>query len=448
MQDLQFLKDAIRMLIEDKGVSSDTLARMGSALDAEEKAAKAEFEKAVADLAAYDAENAKRQAYIAKLKELGKSADSAEGKKLRKDPAYNYNAKVLTSSPKRRDSLVAAVEKAKSVYGAYEPSAVEYKRASKHIASDSEQAEMPDKDAHVYMPIGQVKALRWYSWEDPRWSKVVKQIPYGGNAASGIGPGEGRLAKIFGGKVQGGSVSFDVVTPDGRKWEVKALESASDQIKPGTEGRSALDAPKKKLERIIDQMKKFVSVVDKIGVQTLATDPDDAKVLAFIDGFIVDEYAMFAKGEVSPERFKALRACLKALSLLKKKWSSGGAESKVDTTVSLGDKTVKVDKPTYIDVAKRVQRSVPGIDVLTGIEERELALSTLRDSAFEDPRTFLDDWYESVDINRIFEKVDGVFIVNSRGFNMVPKPLFKKAFRFGNISQGLPKFKFSYYDAE
>lgn len=437
------LRDAIRMMLSEDDM------RVGAALDAEERAAKAAFEKAQAELDRWDAENAKRTALINKADQVGiKLGDNKASRELRQQPQYNYDPKVLQS---RRETLVDKLEKARAEYGAYDPTAIGYKRVASGGSKTPANMQRPDPDARVYMPISNIKPLRWYDWKDSRWSNVVNKIAYGssneksGEAITGAGPGEGRLAAIFGGKVQGGGVSFDVVTPDDRRWEVKALSSASDLIRPGTEGRTAFERPRKHLENIIKQLRNFNIIAKKLGYELLATSDDDVTIMKYIDGFMIDELPMFEKGEIPFERFKSLRAVLKSLALLRQNWDISGALD-VNTTIGLGNKKVEVDKPTFIDVARRVQKAKPDVDVLSNVHEREIAMAALKDAAFKRPAVFFDEWFDSVDVMKVFEQVDGVFIVNQQGFNMVPKPLFKKAFRFKTVSQGVPRFKFSYYD--
>lgn len=446
LQHRVLLREAIKMMLREAGED----VRSGEALEAEEREAKAAFERAKAALDRWDAENNKKIMLTNKANELGvKLGDNKATKQLRSQPQFNYDVKLLQT---KRETLVNALEKARNEYGAYEPSAVGYKLTSTGGSKTPADMQRPDPSTKVFMPIEQVKPLRWYAWNDPRWSKAIKGVAFGsskeksGEEQSGTGPGEERLARILGGKVQGGAVSFDVVTPDDRRWEVKALESSSTLIRPGTEGRAAFDRPKKQLDSIIKQINNFVIVAKKLGHETLALDDDDLRVMAYAESFVDTELSMFAKGEVPPERFKTLRAVLKALSSLKARWLAEGAGKNVNTTVGLADKKINVDKPTFIDVAKRVQKSKPDVDVLSSFEERELALATLKNAAFNDPKAFFNEWFESVDINRVFSQVDGVFIVSPTGFNMVPKPLFRKAFRFRTISQNMPRFKFVYYD--
>jgi hypothetical protein len=431
----------LREAIDDAGA--------GAALEAEELAAKVAYEKAKVDLEKWDVENAKRTALMQKAAAVGiKIGDNKASRELRQQPEFNYDAKVLQT---KRSSLEDKLEKAQEEYGTYAPSAVGFKRVATGGSRTTADAQKPDPNARVYMSIDQVKPLQWYDWNDPRWARTVGKIAYGsskeksGEEAAGTGPGEERLAVIFGGKVQGGGVSFDVVTPDGRRWEVKALDTASTLIRPGTEGRAAFERPRVRLERIIKQLRNFSIVAGKLGHELLATSKNDVALLKYVEGFVSDELPMLSKGEIPSDRFRSLRAVLKSLAELRNRWNGGNQAKQVNTTIGLANQKIDVDKPTFIDVAKRVQRAKPDIDVLSNFEERELALASLKDDAFEHPDNFFNEWFDSIDVMKVFEQVDGVFIVNQTGFIMVPKPLFKKAFRFKRVSQGVPRFGFMYY---
>lgn len=415
-------------------------------LDAEERSAKQAYDDAINDLNVWRKEVAKRDAFVNRARELGlsPSGESAR-KKLKSDPRYAYDPKIVQ---KQERTLLAQLEKAKDLWGAYDPSVTGYKRAAPTTQS-SQQVALPQKGKKVYATPSDIKPMRWYDWNDPRWAKAIAGIPYGSrgsgsDSSAGIGPGEARLAKIFGGEIQGGGVSFDIVTPDGRQWEVKALEGATDTIRPESEGRAAFAIPKARMDRIIKQIRMFGNVVKKLELSD-DVGPDTKKVLDYIEHFVNADGDMIIKGELSKERIIALRSALRALSAVKKTWESEG-QTEVDTTIGISGKDVELDKPTFVDVAKKVDAAVPDAGVLSGFDERDLALSCLVDPCFSDPRSFFDEWFESVDIDRIFEQVDGVFIVNQSGFNKVPKGLFKKAFKFVSVTQGKPRFEYVYYN--
>lgn len=424
---------------ESKKINHDTF-KAGAAFDAMEQAAKEKYEAAQAALNAWDVNDKMKQNFLAKAKEVGVSVDTAR-KRFGKDPKYAYDPKL---AQKKRQTLEDELKKAEEEYAEYAPSLRGYVRTrTVGGAKTLADKEMPPTDKQIYMSIDNVKPLTWYVWP----KEVAKSGKSFGSAKtktgeeiSGTGPGEEWLSFIFGGQMQGGGVSFDIVTPDARAWEVKALESASETIRPGTEGLKAFDGPKKRLESIMRQLKNFTILsrkADFLNPEDLSDE--DKRIIDFVTTFIEDDYEMIVgKGEISRDRFIAFRGVLKALGQFKRAHAPKNEES--DTRVALNDKEVKVDKPTYIDVAKRVEKATGKQDLLSEFEKFDLLTTTMKDVAFDNPTEFFDEWFQSVDVNKVFEQVDGVFIVNPRGFLMVPRSMFKKAFRFDKVTQGKPRF--------
>jgi hypothetical protein len=436
------LRDVIiEHLINEESTKFDASTfKAGAAFDAMEIAAKEKYEAAQAALSAWDINDKMKQDFLAKAKSAGISVDTAR-KRFGKDPKYAYDPKL---AQKKRQTLEDEFKKAEEEYAEYEPKLRGYVRTrASGGAKTLANKEMPPADKHVYFSIEDVKPLVWYTWP----KEVAKSGKSFGSAktktgeeVSGTGPGEEWLSFIFGGQMQGGGVSYDIVTPDSRAWEVKALESAADTIRPGTEGLKAFDVPKKRLETIMRQLKNFTILARK----TNFFEPDDLvdedkRIIDFVVTFIEDDYEMIVgKGEISRDRFIAFRGVLKALGQFKR--AHAPKDEDPDTRVALNDKEVKVDKPTYIDVAKRIEKATGEQDLLSEFEKFDLLTATLKDVAFDNPTEFFDEWFQSVDINRVFEQVDGVFIVNMRGFLMVPRSMFKKAFRFDKVTQGKPRF--------
>lgn len=436
------LREFVQLLFEEEGE--------GARLDAEEAQAKADYESANAAVQAWDVELAKKNAFIARARELGLNPEGESArKKLRSLPEFNYDPKVIQ---KKRSTLENDLKKARDRYGAYDPSVTGYERAS--VAKKSGVAQYPSKTAKVYKSIDSIKPNQLYRWDDPLWGKAIKSIPLGfakggttDDKQSGTGPGEARLAVILGGHVQGGGTSFDITTQDERQWEVKGLKGPKDLVRPGTEGLAAFEKPRQRLMKLMKALRNFTIVVKKLGLADSAAE-GDRKVFEFVKGFIDEEFEwIVGKGEISGDRFRSLRAALKAVSVLKQRWEKeGNIESDDDTIIGLGKKHVKVDRPTFVDVAKRVDKAVPDAGVLSAKNDMEIALSTIKDPSFDDPRAFFDEWFASVDIRRVFEQVDGVFIVTPEGFFLVPAGLFKESFKFIKVSQAKPKFAYVKYN--
>lgn len=435
---VQLLRRTVGTLLED--------FRIGSEFDENAKRALEHVNAAKAALAKWDAEDAKKALLLAKLKEIGVKFDSSSNaaKALKARPEYAYDRALLQ---KDRSTLEKALEKAEEAYNRLTIDNPDYvvKKSDSEIAPKL-TVTAPDKKARVYLQVKDIEPKTWYAWDDKRWS-FVENIPLGrigdksGDEKSGAGPGEDRLAAILGGATQGHGVPFDLVLKDGSRWEVKDLKTAGVLIRPGTEGRAALAGPKKRLESVLVKLKNFCVLFNKLKITVGA---DDARIITRASNYVNIEIENFNKGEVPATRFASFHAVLKAIASLKARWAQE-IDDDFENVITLDDVEIVVDKPTFVDVARLVQRSMPDIDILGSIDKKEIALSALKDQAFDDPTKFWDDWFNSVAASEIFKGVSGVFIVNEHGFNLVPASEFDKSFKFTTISANLPKFLYVDY---
>lgn len=444
MSDIARLKNVIRRRVVENMIreADESQYRAGEEIEALEIAAKEEFEAATAKLNAWQAARDE----IAKWK-------AAPGSKTAKGPSPKYPEGTGGTS---ESNLLKRLEKAKAEYEKFRPELTGYAATSRKGGAKSLAAmQKPEAGKRVIMPIENVKALVWYEWPKEvnssgfkygsRSAKVEDETT-GEGAGAGTGPGEEWLAFIFGGQVQGGGVSYDVVTPDSRAWEVKQILSSSETIRPGTEGLKAFAKPSQRMNSIMRQIKNF-GIVGSKPMYDDVLDATDRNVVNFTRAFVDDEYEMIvSKGEFSNERKIRLAGVLKALKNFKENHSKRGDEGtpEPDTRVALNDKETSVDKPTFVDIAKKVEKATGDKDIISDFESIDLLLSTLKDPAFDNPVEFFNEWYNSVDIRQVFSQVDGVFIVNPKGFLMVPKNAFRKAFRFDKVTQGKPRFSINF----
>lgn len=409
-----------------------------------EQAALDMYNKAQSALTAWEENARKKQAFDAEFKKLrsqGVSQDKAR-KMLKQDPKFSYSVPLAA---KKRNTLEQELKKAEARYAAYNPEIRDYQREKKGGARSLANKQMPTAGKKVFMDITKTPFLKWVEW--PAAIKKSK-LAYGSKAAGdgeqadvGTGPGEEWLAYLFGGQVQGGGVSYDVVTPDGNAWEVKQLLTKSETIRPGTEGLKAFEGARERLVTIIKQLKDFVRTARKLKLQQ-RLDITSQKRLSYIESFVDEQYEMIVdKGEISKERFVDLRSTLITVQNLKQNIDPiPDKPQKKKTTVGLNNKKIPVDKATFIDVAKRVEKSTGRDDILNNIEELDIALATLTDDAFSNPKKFFNDWFNSIKIDAVFSQVDGVIIVNPKGFLIIPRDQLQSSMKFEKVTQGKPRF--------
>lgn len=427
----QFIKE---VLISEKSSVSDEF-------DAEEAALASSLKAAEDRLALWDAEKKKENSLIAKAKQLGVSINTA--KKRYPELAFKYSSKT-------RDSLVKDIESAREKYGQFEPAAVGYKKSKKGDSIKPVDDSQPTKTKAALLAWDPAKfSGSWTPWPKniANYSKVgfgkqVKGEETRGEAM-GTGPGERWLAVIFGGKVMGGSVSYDVEMPDGTKCEAKELESASSLIRPGTEGTAAVDEARVKLNTIMLQMSDFLQSFDAQKSTLIASMTAEQKqIIKYIKTFLDENYEnIVSKGEISRGRIIELSSAMRALKVL---IDAHKTSADVKPEITLNKKTVTVRRPVFIDIAKKVEKEAPEADILSDFETWDIVINSLKDEAFTDFKKFINGWFLLTKASEVFRKVDGVFIVNlQKGFYWVPKNKLNTLFKFEKISQGKPKFSFA-----
>jgi hypothetical protein len=460
--DMKKLKSVIGELVQEHTQLQRLFEAPGGAgeeFESMEVEARKKYDDAVASLEAWKANDRKKQEFNKKYQELRSQGVSEKKAKeqLKANPKTSYDVKLAQKAEK---TLEADKDKAEGELSAFDPEVRDYVRNKKGGARGLANKQLPEKGKKKHLDINKVKGMTWLPWPE-----AVKKsgISYGSKAAgiegegadAGVGPGEEWLAYVFGGQMQGGGVSYDVVTPDGSTWEVKQLLTRTETIRPGTEGLKAFEEARTRLVNIMNQLRDFVETAKGIGLTETLSD-NVAKKINFIEEFVTDEYEMIvAKGEISKDRFIDLRASLITINKIKQaldlhKSASKGAKGKKGTkpTVSLNDKKVAVDKNTFIDIANIVKKATGDEDILSGIEQVEIAMSPLRDSAFDDAKGFFNDWFASIKLENVFSQVDGgLFVVHPNGFMMIPKGNLNSALKFEKVTQGKPRFSLPIFGA-
>jgi len=415
--------------------------------DLEEAAAKLAYEAAQAQLSVWDEQNRNRTSFVNAAVNAGLKPDGTAAKKRF---GHMYDSAVLRC---KRNTLETKLRDAMHRYAMYEPSVSGYSCTDVITKNSQVAKKLPGADVQAIVSVDDLEPLKWHRWDDPRWADAIADISYRclsneSSLMSGVGPGEERLEKILGGKVQGSSVDFDIATPDGRTWEVKATDCA--YIRTCNKGRMLLAAPMKRMQEIIDQLHRLCSMLwTNDGVDLNDTE---RRIMSCIKLFLDREADMVCAGEVPIRRFRSFRAAIKAARDLKKLWTNlcmhqvsvAGVQSFVTT-----EARVIISRIICRDLEKRLGSEAAfcyGDDMFDGLTRRDEMASCLTDAAFEDPDAFFNELYESMDANEVFGHVDGLFVVSSQGFSKVTKDFFSKTIRFRHIGQGVPRFSYSLYE--
>lgn len=262
-----------------------------------------------------------------------------------------------------------------------------------------------------------------------RWTAASKKFAYISGKA-GVGPGEEKLAAELGGKIIGGSVSYDIVLPSGKKLEVKVL-GKDGSIRPGTEGIAAAAKSTSQILKICEEL----ASIDTVVLKSVAKDSYPAQ----LDSFIDEDIPLIKKGEMtmprmigSEKKFGLLQAIRFIHALLKT------LSDDDEHTVSLDDKDVNVDDVQFARVADVI--GIEDVDLNVSALSRELAKA--KSKAFSNPEWYVDSvWARAAIPSEAFPDADALAIVSPDGYRLIPKSKFDSALEFTRISQGRARFK-------
>jgi len=251
------------------------------------------------------------------------------------------------------------------------------------------------------------------------------------------GPGELKLAWELGGEIQGHSVSYDVIDAQGNKWEVKE-PNASDMIRPGVEGRRAVEGIRQQIEEICRQLRQGFSRID---MSALPAYESETGIKSFdVEDFIEHDIPMVMNGELSQGRIvgKTHKNPVGLLQVMEYVKHMIGDANKCKRKVSWNGSEREIDVATYV----RTSRELGLSDSDMGVEVCDLFAGTFSHPAFRKPRTFIRDvWLRGVQASTVFDNVAGVVLVSPQQFMIVPHAELNDHLRFLYISKGEPRFE-------
>jgi len=367
-------------------------------------------------------------------------------------PAVAELAGAEANFASKENRYEAKIKKAQAALAFLDPmtSDDDYSNSGDSLDRDNEPESPPSKEKHQYSKeISDIEPNEWqlWPWTHAQGLSITNHV-YGasstgktGKEESGVGPGEMWLEYIFGAKVSGGSKSYDLTMPDRTTWEVKGLQKETDSIRPGVGGRMAVDKSNQKLKKVIEQSTTFFDdlkgVVDKAFDSAAMSEGSSSmkKKLQYAKTTLTELNQRVVRGEIPPDWIDVrLRRALFYLAEFKAKY---GSDPDAVVTLILGDagKKVQVPRSKAIELAREYDP-----DALSNFNEFERAAANLKDTAFTDPAQFIDDWFDSVDIDSIFSKVTGgLILVTPTKYLVMPKETMRDKLIFTKISGGVPK---------
>lgn len=273
-------------------------------------------------------------------------------------------------------------------------------------------------------------AERWHHWS-PDNTVSYEHLP-----RRGAGKGEAKLIaeSCFGGEIQGGTVSYDILDSQGRKWEVKELDK-SREVRLGVESTEEVIHFWTEAVMCCRQIEKFTEMSGAFSSCDVNNfDPFEHHV----ENFVSEGSRKILRGEMA-----------KGTILGGTRQTPVGLKQIVDYLgshiISATKRYAEVGHPSLLVPYEAVigflleQGEDPSV---LNPDPLEVARSVLRHPFFKDPGILSRAWAEASKPSVVFGQVDGVIMVNETGFFVVPRERLDSYFKFERISQRVARFKF------
>ncbi len=269
------------------------------------------------------------------------------------------------------------------------------------------------------------------------WCEHALLVPFV-SSKEGIGNGERRVAKTFGGVTLGPTATYDVLLSDGSKWEVKQVTKSSMTIRASATGADVLSEARAKID---DTMRRMSSLIEAsvLCCPDVLCDPR----MSFLQEFVKHEFDMIVKCcEISTKRFSLYK---KAMNVASDILNSHRASIDGITGFEL------VHGDTQVAVEDHVARQILGSMVSSApmsvchLDAFALLLSRFIDvDPFKDVATYISSLKSCLLASRVFEHVDGIVLVNEAlGCRVIDKQSLDDELELHNISQARLKYLYT-----
>lgn len=435
------IRGLLRALLLEKGIGDTSMESIVDRMS-EYDAAKAEYERWLAERQKFE-----KAAELARSHGIDVDNASAMLRLRRKYPEYDYDPKLLKKEKQVKDRLAAAWKATQPEYNVeigpapFEMPAEDRPAPGSHVAA---RKKAPSSEKPVFMSPKDMQPLQTYLWTD---FNHIGLPPMGGfedgsGGSAGMHPGEDRIAKIIGGERQGDTVPFDIVDSEGMTWEVKGLPKPTSLIRPGAHGVTGAREATNALLKVMNEINEFVNRVEEGGAAVVCDTNEQMNRYIAVRKFIKREQHDIFRNEISAARFEALTLALENISRLRKMWSYESIRT-LTGKLTHGDRDLDVPRLKLIKILRALADDDPSSrELLSTYSPRELALAELETrEAYDSPWDWMNAWGEKIDVEKIFD-VDGMFIVTPKGFNMVPRSMFRDVLELRKMSQDRPKYAF------
>lgn len=154
-----------------------------------------------------------------------------------------------------------------------------------------------------------------------KWPKEIEDnVPYASHN-NGMGNGEERVFRLFGGALHGMRVRHDITLPSGKRCEVKSLcfskkqkNTLSQAIRIADPSIVQLVTLNVELHAIMQDLNSFISAYDNCSDEWMqARTPKFRRYVEYVRSFLVENFLRIAGGDITKSTFLQLRKIINGI---------------------------------------------------------------------------------------------------------------------------------------
>jgi len=295
----------------------------------------------------------------------------------------------------------------------------------------------PDPRAHRWISLAGLVPLMWYEW--PKGIDIYSDTRFR-SSESGIGAGERWLGFLLGAQVQGPTITFDLAVPGEAgfdSWEVKEYDEKIRVVRLGSCGTDTVAAMADDVSDIIRQIKNIVTAYDTLNIRSVY-GPETwlGRFVISLNDYIDERYKKIViRGELGNSELRELQYVANGVAKMFRLIHENHAVS-IDT-VKVREQRINLTPSQYARMLYLVHSEEP---MALSHDERMFAFGSCVEHAllkgemtFDD---YLHEWLSTLKPSDAFGNVKGVFLVNKKGFMLVPNDRLNDVFSYYRMSQG------------
>jgi hypothetical protein len=255
------------------------------------------------------------------------------------------------------------------------------------------------------------------------------------------GPGEYSVAEEFGDvEVMGSGYDFDILQRYGgvTKWEVKEvdrgrLRTSVHGIVASAEPRHELNVAMKKIQKTVNELVKDNDTV------SASLSPKGINSLRMLTTFVEKNMeSIFSKSEITSTLIEKLMTALENARIIRNELNAYAGMS--PNMISIGGADpIKVSNTQFQKIVRILGDPTSNISQTSSTNLQDRAadyVNELEDVSIDNPDSFIDQMEQKMSPENSFGSVNGVILVTSTHYCVVPKEKLGEILDFDGLTQG------------